>query len=314
MEEYAVQTPVLMIVFNRPDKAERLLHSLRKVKAKKLYVFADGPRSNRPEDLESCEATRAVFDQIDWECEVKTLFQEENLGCGLGPSTGITWLFENESQGIILEDDCMANISFFAFCDELLAYYEDDTRIMQISGSNFHRGWKRDPEYSYYFSDMATCWGWATWARAWKHFEFYVPKVSEMVDKGYTDQFWLKDKIDFFAYHPNIEKEHWDYQWDFCKFINSGLSIVPNVNTVLNIGLEDDGTHSFEKEKYYFDNKELIKFPLKHPPFVIKDIVSDQRYYKNYWYRSPAYKMKMKVKESLPPWIWSAGKKAFGRN
>ena len=313
MSAYKTKSPVLMIVFNRPDKALKVLETIRAVTPSKLYIAADGPRSERKDDIPKCEATRAIKKQIDWDCEVKTLFQPANLGCGLAPATAITWFLDQESQGIILEDDCIPNQSFFKFCDELLERYKEDTRVMQISGTNYHRGWKRDPDYSYYFSGIGHCWGWATWRRAWQHFDFYVKKVPEMEKKGYLENFLLKESVPYFAYHPNIEKEHWDYQWDFAKFIQSGLSVIPNTNLVENIGLDEDSTHNFDPEKYKLELGDQNLFPLSHPPFIVRDSVSDQRYYQAYWAKSPLYKLKMNIKKVIPSNIWGLGKSLYSK-
>ena len=152
-------TPILFLIFSRPQTTQRVFEVIRKIKPTKLYIGADGPRGNLPGEAERCVQARKIATAVDWDCDVRTLFHEENLGCGQAPSSAISWFFKNESEGIILEDDCMPALSIFPFCAELLARYRDDTRIMHISGSNFEKGNGPDKGYSYYFSNFVCCWG-----------------------------------------------------------------------------------------------------------------------------------------------------------
>ena len=159
-------TPILFMIFNRPDTTQQVFAKIRGQKPKFLFIAADGPRANHPADAELCQATRNVALNIDWECEVKTLFREENLGYGVAPAEAITWFFENVEQGIILEDDIDTDPSFFTFCEELLNYYKNDEQIMRISDSYFFADLKpKDTVNSYYFSKQIHGWGWATWRR-----------------------------------------------------------------------------------------------------------------------------------------------------
>lgn len=311
MNVYKTESPVLMIVFNRPDKAQKVLSAIRTVAPKKLYIAADGPRPGHPTDADQCKSTREIVNQVDWDCEVKTLFQPKNLGCGLAVSTGISWFFHQEEKGIILEDDCLPNIDFFRFCDELLDKYQHDTRVMQVSGTNYHKGWKRDADYSYYFSSIGHCWGWATWRRAWNHFDLYMKKYPELKSKGYMDDYVFKDVIAYFAALPNIEQETWDVSWDFAKYSQSGLSIIPHANMVKNIGLDGDSTHEFEGTKYKLEYSKEDSFPLKHPSMIIPDTVSDHKYYQEYWGKSRIEKIKMAVKKMIPKNIWGMGKNLY---
>src|SRR6478736_1770065 len=185
------ETPILFIVFNRPDTTRVVFEAIRKVKPKKLYIAADGIRSKVKSDEENCAKVRAIVNDVDWECDVKTLFHEENLNCGKAPSTAISWLFENEEEGIILEDDCLPSTSFFLFCEELLERYRYDSRVMHIGGNNFLNGWQKDNDYSYYFSRSGHIWGWATWRRAWNKFDFDISLYSKLKDKNYFDRFFI---------------------------------------------------------------------------------------------------------------------------
>ena len=160
------ETPILFITFNRPDTTKRVFEAIKKIKPKKLFISADGPRENKVGEKQKCLTVRSIFDNIDWDCEVKTLFQEKNLGCKIAATTAVTWFFQSVEEGIIIEDDCLPNKSFFLFCQKMLATYRKHEAIMHISGTNFQFGNKRG-EASYYFSRCIHMWGWATWRRAW---------------------------------------------------------------------------------------------------------------------------------------------------
>ncbi|MBC5772977.1 nucleotide-diphospho-sugar transferase [Pontibacter sp. KCTC 32443] len=294
-----LQTPVLLIIFNRAHTTQKVFDRIRQLRPAKLYVAADGPRPHVPTDQEKCSSARRIVEQVDWECEVKTLFQEKNLGCGVAPATAISWFFDSEEAGIILEDDCVPSKSFFWFCQEILEKYKNDTRIMHIGGNNYLEGWRRDSDYSYYFSNNVNAWGWATWRRAWKLFDINIPNYPELKQKGYLDGLYL-NKIEK-AYrlgllektYTHIQKgDVWDYQWQFTVHSNSGLCIVPEVNLVRNIGFGEDATHTFnshEKKAQLIEQE--IEFPLRHPKFVLRDLESDRRTFN--------FSMRDKVKAKL---------------
>ncbi len=303
-----LDTPVLLIIFSREDTTSRVIEALRKVKPTRLYIAADGPRSHKAGEADKCQATREAALKVDWDCEVKTLFREENVGCGLGPSTAMDWFFTHEEAGIILEDDIIPHPTFFYFCEELLLKYKDDQRIMQISGGNFQDGWKRDRAYSYYFSQHGSIWGWATWRRAWKHFEYHVPYFEEVKAKDYIKDFFFShpatsyvlDKLEA-AYLKKPEVSWWDYQWDFAKFLHSGLSIVPNNNLTENIGFGEGATHTITLESRFEGRyAEEMVFPLIHPPFIVRDTVSESRYFDRFYVGGTWQKTKIFMKNFVP--------------
>ena len=111
-------TPVLFVIFNRPDTTQKVFNAIRQAKPKQLFVAADGPREGKEGEKEKCEQVREIIEQIDWDCEVKTLFRDKNLGCKIAVSSAIDWFFENVEEGIILEDDCLPSQSFFWYCQE----------------------------------------------------------------------------------------------------------------------------------------------------------------------------------------------------
>ena len=165
-----MQTALLFLVFNRPDTTTQVFKKIRQAKPPRLYVASDGPRDGNSDDKKKVTKVREIATKVDWPCEVKTLFRDKNLGCKKGVSTAITWFFEHEEQGIILEDDCVPNLDFFTFCENLLQRYDKDERISTITGNNFQDGkWRGNA--SYYFSKYNHCWGWATWRRSWKNYD-----------------------------------------------------------------------------------------------------------------------------------------------
>ncbi|MGI2906432.1 glycosyltransferase family 2 protein [Tolypothrix sp. VBCCA 56010] len=276
-----MDTAVALIIFNRADTTKKVLEALRQVKPAKLLVIADAPRHNYPDDIEKCAATRKIIEQVDWNCQVLNNYSEKNLGNKLRISTGLNWVFEQVEQAIILEDDCLPHPSFFPFCEELLYKYQDDQRIMTISGNNFQFG-RRRTEYSYYFSRYTLIWGWATWRRAWQHYDVQMKQWASIRDGN-----WLQDILDdsqavkywsrLFqgCYEENINT--WDFPWTLTSWIQNGLTILPNVNLVSNIGF---GSEAFNTKDAYspFANhpSQAMEFPLKHPPFIVRDAQADQ--------------------------------------
>lgn len=304
-----LRTPVLLVIFNRPETTQLVFEAIRKAKPPRLYVAADGPRKNIESDVERCAEARKVIEAVDWDCEVKTLFQDENLNCGVGPSSAFTWFFEHEEEGIILEDDCLPSQSFFWFCEELLQRYRHDTRVMHIGGNNFLNGWQKDPDYSYYFSRSGHIWGWATWRRAWKEFDYKIESYQRLKQGGFFNYFFptqvekmyrLRKFNKTFSGNGNVN--WWDYQWDLARYSNSALSIVPNVNLVKNIGFGDLGTHTTNAFSKNASMSALdIEFPLRHPPFMIRDAVSDKKYFSILMKDVIASKAKSLLRIEKPP-------------
>ena len=240
---------------------------------------------------------------VDWDCEVKTLFSDKNLGCKVAVSRAIDWFFEHVEEGIILEDDCLPHPTFFRFCEELLNKYRDDERIGQISGDNFQFGKKRT-EYSYYFSRYTLIWGWATWRRAWKNYDVDMKSWPEIHDNGWL-QDWLGNKklvhywMRIFEMTYQGEINTWDYQWTFTCWIRNCLTILPNVNLISNIGFSAGGTHtSCKNDKSANIPVEAMEFPLRHPPFMSRDSSSDKLTEKRYLV-SFVDKVKDKIREII---------------
>ena len=270
-----MKTPVVLIIFNRPDTTAKVFAAIRQARPPKLLVIADAARSDRPGEAEQCAAAKAIIDRVDWECEVLTNYSDVNLRGMLRISTGLDWAFTHVERAIILEDDCLPDPSFFPFCEELLDRYQDDERIMAISGDNFQFG--RNPTgYSYYFSRYPHCWGWATWRRAWQHYDIDLklwPKIRDgnwlqaIFKEPTTVKYWQKI---FQAIYDKKITHGWDYRWTFACWIQNGLIILPHVNLVTNIGFGAGASNTTDSTSKNANLPiQAMSFPLEHPPFVL---------------------------------------------
>tara|TARA_B110000046_G_scaffold62680_1_gene70203 strand:- start:10925 stop:11878 length:954 start_codon:yes stop_codon:yes gene_type:complete len=276
-----LNTAVLFLVFNRLDQTKQVFEAIRQAKPPRLYVAADGARAHKQDEVEQVRDVRNfVLQNIDWDCEVKTLFREKNLGCKYAVSSAITWFFDSEEQGIILEDDCLPSQSFFWFCEELLERYKEDLRVWLISGDNFQNGLKRGDD-SYYFSQFNHIWGWASWASRWAEYDVEMEsfesfskqnRISSVFSEINEQKYWLStfDQV----YQGKIDT--WDYQWNYTVLSNNGLSVLPNINLISNIGFGDDATHTKSLESI---NSNIPRFelsvPLNHPYFIVQDVDAD---------------------------------------
>jgi len=241
------KVPVLFIIFNRPNLTERVFVEIKKYKPKRLFIAADGPRVGNPGDIKKCNLVRGVVDKIDWPCKVEKLFRKKNLGCKEATSSAIDWFFKNVTEGIVLEDDCLPNTSFFKFCEKMLVKYRNQDKIFHIGGNNFLPK-QRQRSDAYYFSKYPNTWGWASWKRAWDHYDYNLknwPKLAKTrrINKHWNT-FWEKTYWTMiFDFTYRRKSNAWDYQWLYTIWSNNAKSITPGVNLVENIGLNDSGTH-----------------------------------------------------------------------
>lgn len=263
-------TPILFLIFNRPDVTALVFNQIRNIKPKYLFVAADGPRPGREDDRIKCKETREIIEQVDWPCELKKLYRDENAGCGYGVCSAISWFFEQVEEGIILEDDCLPQISFFSFCTEMLNMYKDEKDIYLITGTNVQNGLQRG-DASYYFSNYTITWGWATWRRAWKQFRYDIPEFNQVIENGKLNHIFntLPEKLYWrrkLAMAESEKRDIWDYQWYFAIWRNKGIGITPNINLITNLGFRNNPVHNFLKDSIR-EPKALypIIFPLKHP-------------------------------------------------
>lgn len=252
-------TPILFLIFNRPEKTKIVFEEIKKQQPKYLFIAADGPRPKNLRDQKLCEQARAIMKEISWDCEVKTLFRDTNAGCGVAPSEAITWFFENVEQGIILEDDVLPDQSFFWYCEKMLNYFKDDSAIMHISGSYFLESLTGSNQLeSYYFTKHIHVWGWATWKRAWNHYDYDMkewPYINsdEALSSYYGDYSILWK--DIFSSMYKKATVTWDYQWMFTIYKQDGIAINPTSNLTKNIGFDDQATHTTDIKSTFTDIK-----------------------------------------------------------
>jgi len=274
-------TPIGFLIFNRPDVTEQVFNAIAQIKPKQLFVIADGPRLDRPGEAEKCEQTRAIIQKVDWECDLKTDFSEVNLGCGRREASGFDWVFSQVEEAIFLEDDTLPSPSFFHFCEVLLERYRDDERVMHINGDN-SLCQNRNP-YGYYFSKYMHGWGWASWRRSWQHYDYHMKtwpqfKAEELLsyicEDKHEQKYWM-DLFDQMHQDPQI-LDTWDVQWIYAIWAQGGLVAAPNTNLISNIGFNRlDAAHTtgddLRSKLPMFEIAEI-----KHPPFVVRDLVADQ--------------------------------------
>lgn len=280
MEIFRLTIPVAFFIFNRPEHTAKVFARIRNARPQTLLVIADGPRRTHQDDVKKCYAARNIINTIDWDCDVRTNFSEKNLGCKIRVSTGLDWVFTNYPEAIILEDDCLPDISFFRYCAELLDLYRNDERVVSISGDNFQRGLRRT-HYSYYFSRHPHVWGWGSWRRVWRHYDVEMKTWPAKRAQG-----WLKSKFensrmaqywsDTFdaVYQGKIDT--WDHQWTYNCWQLGGVAALPEVNLISNIGFGHDATHTRRKGRFSAIDTGRLDFPLSHPPSVTRQVEADK--------------------------------------
>lgn len=275
-----IDTPLIYIIFNRPDLTQESFEVIRRIRPARLFVVADGPRTDQPGEADRCAAARAIVDDIDWPCEITRDYSEINLGCARRISTGITAALARVDRAIILEDDCLPHESFFTFCGDILERYAEDTRVMAVTGNNFQSGVKRGPD-RYYFSKYFHCWGWATWARAWKHYDHDLSAWPESRKRGLLAA-TFPDRVEYEYWEQIFDAmaadkwDTWDYRYMFACFSQSGLTVTPQSNLVSNVGFRQDGTHTQVADHPLANIPVSEVGPLdRHPAYVVPDIEAD---------------------------------------
>jgi len=271
-----MKSPVLFVIFKRVDTTQKVFERIREAQPPRLYIAADGPRPDRQGEEEQCAATRMVVENIDWPCEVHHLYRDKNLGCGEGVSSAITWFFEHEEEGIILEDDILPHLDFFKYCDEMLERYRGNDKIKCICGSNAFYEEIKYP-YSYYFSHYMMVWGWATWRRTWKEYDRSLKSISREeafdeisrlpVKKGSK----LKAQEIFDVMTSESPIDTWDYQLFFSILHHKGLTVIPISNLCKNIGFGHvDAIHTVQSSDKIESHVVKSCYPIEHPQ-VIKE-------------------------------------------
>ncbi len=274
-----VNVPVAFLIYRRPDLTVRVFERIRQARPPKLLIVADGPCT--AQDAALCAEARRVVERVDWPCEVQRNYSEHNMGCRDRIASGLDWVFSRVPEAIVLEDDCEPGPSFFGFCETLLGQYRDSDRVMHVCGSNFLVHWPG--AYSYHFSRYAHMWGWASWARAWRHMDLQMRGWREFKTAGMEKLFSDKDarrywaqKLDPFA--KGARTDTWDYPWQYSIWAQGGVSIVPHMNLVANIGFREDATRTRTGSLANLPVGEAVA-GLRHPPQVTFDDKADQAVY-----------------------------------
>lgn len=295
MEEAKFNTPVALIFFTRPNTFKHVFSQIKKIKPKKLFLIQDGPRIKNLNDLKKIMECRRIAENIDWKCEIHKNYSDVNLGCGMRPASGIAWVFKFVDRAIILEDDCVPNLTFFPYCERLLEKYKNDERITMISGRNHFIEWDCGG-YSYCFAKEGSTAGWATWKRIFNKYDyeisaFNIEKVKNLLYNDFYSKRVAKERIrNLKSIREKLKNNEklscWDYQFKFLQYTQSGLSIVPKYNQIKNIGTGSDSTHAKNTlkctpkkiAKLFFMETKALDFPLKEPEFVICDREYDKGY------------------------------------
>ena len=278
-----MDTPVLFLIYNRPQETGIVFDVFKRIKPRNLFVASDGPRAI-PGDAARCEDARRIAVHPDWDCNLRTLLRDNNLGCGKAVSSAISWFFNSCEKGIILEDDCLPDVSFFQYCEELLERYKNDTRVMMISGDNFGP-LKQRPE-SYLFSRYAHVWGWASWARAWAYYDFDMHSFSRFEQEGrFSDVFQdEEERAHWKATFSNVAQKKidtWDYQWAYTIASQGALCAVPTISLVRNIGFGKDATHTKGVDSRLSSLRYGSLATISHPQFVLRDVAHDREVARN---------------------------------
>ena len=287
-----LKTPIAFCIFNRPSLTGKVFNSIRKAKPNRLLVIGDGPRAGNDEDPERVAQSRAVIEQVDWDCTVTTNFSEVNLGCKQRMASGLTWAFEQAEELIILEDDCLPEPTFFSFCEQLLERFRDDERVMMISGNNFQPdgpdgpGGSQSTDESYYFSRWPHIWGWASWRRAWNHFDVEI-KSWPLSKQNHDLENAFGSAQEYEHWSALFDQVHagkidtWDFSWAYAVWKNNGLSILPTTNLISNLGFGETATHTVDMNSKLANLKTGRIETLTHPTRIKPNVAADQYTWEN---------------------------------
>lgn len=268
-----VQMPIVLFLFNRPALTAQVFAVIRQVRPAQLFLIADGPRLTHPRDPDLCAAARQVVATIDWPCTVHRLYSATNLGCGQRIASGLDWVFAQVEAAIILEDDILPDPSFFPFCQELLTRYHADARIAYISGYNALGGWAGQGA-SYFTCRHGSIWGWATWRRAWQHYDFTLDRfrtwdVAAILARHLADPEHAAHQAWLFAHYRGVAIDTWDIQWTLSCLLTGGLCLMPSHNLVKNLGFQTEATHTIDPgDMRTALARATLPLPLVHPTAV----------------------------------------------
>jgi hypothetical protein len=284
----AFPTPILFLVFNRPDTTAEVFKEIRKVRPSRLYVAADGARKDKFGEAEKIAKVREIATAVDWPCELFTLFRDKNVGCKYAVSGAISWFFAEEEAGVIIEDDCLPSQDFFWFCNQMLNDYRDNQNIFSIVGTNLLP--ISEKNISYYYSDHTLPWGWASWARAWDKYDLELKSWPKSKQVKHMKSLNVGDYLFNFHFAKVLNKvsrgeiDTWDYQWIYTCWLNNGLTIVPVKNLISNIGFSDEATHTTVYHPILSNLKlNNLLWPLKKPSYYGPNLEANA-FISRYWF------------------------------
>lgn len=309
---YKIKTPIIFFIFNRPELTQKVFNAIREAQPDKLFIIADGPRDTHIQDKELCQKTRAIVEKIDWNCEVKNNYSDTNMGCGTRVSSGIEWAFNYTDQIIVLEDDCLPNQDFFIFMEEMLEKYKNEDKVGSITGFSPQTKNLVNHQYSYYFSKFYHMWGWATWKRAWKEYEYTLDSWGDKKNK--VD--WLFKKIkdkkiskqlarDFDNVYQNNGKKNqvhaWGFQFMYTHLKNDLFCIKPRENTIENLGIGiESSTHTkLDNPLKNIMHNNLI-LPFNHPSNFTWNKEVDMKVFRTYFTYSEIFYYIKKIIKKIP--------------
>lgn len=306
-EDWKLETPVIFVIFNRPDTTSVVFEKIAKARPPVLLVVADAPRVGRHGEADLCYRAREIISRVDWPCRVHTNYADVNLGCRRRIISGLDWAFDLVDEAIILEDDCVPTPGFFRFCEELLHRYRDDHSIAQIGGVNFQNGICRN-DYSYYFSRHGHIWGWATWRRAWRLRDGSLEQWRSRLDGKWLKQVlpnW-RERMFWGTVFDGVASgkiDAWSYEWILTTWLNGMLSIVPSSNLVSNIGFGPEATHTKTIGPQANMPTEEIEFPLEHPPTIERHQAADDFTDRTIFSRSTRHQLSKLIKQKLRSFV-----------
>jgi hypothetical protein len=272
--------PVLIITFNRPDVTRRVLDRILEMEPPVLYFFNDAPREGNANDERMCNEIRKMAGEISFSGVVKTRFEEKNLGCKMGESTAMNWLFDNEEMGIVIEDDILPSHAFFHYCQEMLYKYKDEPRVFSVTGCNLINEWKSDVQ-DYHYALFGSYWGWAGWRRAWQFYDVEMelwknPEVKRLVMNYLPTKQYRQLRKNEFDSILNKTNSTWDFQFCLVHYLNNAVSIVPSRNMIENIGINrEDAVHMVGESPFSDLIHGAVSLPMRHNPFMIPDLEYD---------------------------------------
>lgn len=274
-----MKKPVVLIMFNRPTTTAKVFEKIREYAPEQLFVVADGPRPHKEQEAELCQKTRDVI-HVDWTCDTTTIYSERNLGCKQRVYTGLNEVFSKVEEAIILEDDCVPHIDFFGYCETMLDYYKNESKIVCISGFNATPE-EPDMEESYSFTIIPESWGWATWKRAWAEMDLHMKdwpeyKQSKEFDERSYDLFFKLHWQQKFDDVYNGKIDSWAYPWMFSCWKGNKLTVLPKRNMIYNIGFSEMATHTKILDPLLAELAvHPVEYPLVHPVRIVQNFKAD---------------------------------------